>query len=187
MENQYKPKAKEVFGEIYESVADKFSKENLRKKEMATQDSLRHARNIAKDFTREFMASVGVINLGPYMMASTKRVFASDRQPIQNNTSQNTLIPDNNVRTCYVPSASAERYGLSTGVFAGLVLGLGQFIGYNYALKYGHYEVLFIPVATNVASLVYEQGRKVYKRAEQRVVESKTNKCNLEKLLDSTN
>lgn len=44
---------------------------------------------------------------------------------------------------------------------------------YEPAIRKGHPEILLIPVATNIASGIYEAGRKAYEDAEQRVIQNK--------------
>jgi hypothetical protein len=65
----------------------------------------------------------------------------------------------------------AKNIGGITGVIGGLVADIGQVVGYGYAVKEDHPEFLLIPVATNVASGVYEIGRKMYANARERVLE----------------
>ncbi len=68
-------------------------------------------------------------------------------------------------------NSRAENVGLSIGLVTGLALDAAQVIGYKYAIQHDHSEALLIPVITNVASGVYEVGRKMYTKAKQRLLD----------------
>ena len=175
MENKYKPNAREVLTELY-----RFAKE----------EELPRIEKSTKEFLKYLMGTAAVLTLSPYAIPTVRRL-AMEGQPCTDNTPINNPIPDNNTSVTIpdnvVSNTHAENWGIGLGLISGIAIDTGQVLGVYYAAQHGHYEVLFIPVATNVASGLYELGRKVYKKAEQRVVASKTDRNNLEKLADSTN
>jgi len=67
----------------------------------------------------------------------------------------------------------AQYAGALTGFFGGIGADVAQMAGYLYLDFNGHPEVLAIPVATNVASGIYELGRSVCSNARQRLKEKR--------------
>lgn len=68
-------------------------------------------------------------------------------------------------------SSDIQEIGLYAGFITGVVSWSAQTAAYSYAARNGHSEALLIPVATNVASGVYEIGRFMYNRARDRLLE----------------
>ena len=76
--------------------------------------------------------------------------------------------------------SESEEKGAWTGLISGVVIDLGQVVGYYYLAINDHPEVLRIPVATNVISGSYELVRFSYRNARrnarQRLLERHTAK-----------
>lgn len=60
--------------------------------------------------------------------------------------------------------------GLATGV-VGWLVSIGLYADISLNKEHPHPEILAIPIATNLASGVYEIGRVTYRNAESRLVE----------------
>jgi len=143
MEEEYQPTKKEVLGEMWDGVRSSFTKEKASK--------------VGKPFKEFGNAGLEVgwtLLTMPYVIPSFVRGCKDDA-----------------VKPSYEFDSNAEMVGAYTGCIGGLVADVGQIVGYAYAVKHDHPEILLIPVATNVASGLYEIGRKMYGNAKQRVLE----------------
>ena len=69
--------------------------------------------------------------------------------------------------------SKAEENGAWGGCTLGVVGWIFQSALYYQACKAGHPEALLIPVVTNIASALYEKGKKVKKRLEDEITEEK--------------
>jgi hypothetical protein len=67
----------------------------------------------------------------------------------------------------------AENAGTGTGVYLGLAIDIAQFIGYGFAVGNNMLEVLLFPVATNVLSGIYEAGKYIKEKKEEREFEKR--------------
>lgn len=106
---------------------------------------------------KEFLAVAGkttiYLTLGPYAISTFSR------------KSFDALVEAQKAGYCrYSPLPEAAPFPTAIGVFSGVVIDLGQLIGYAYFAVNDHPEVLAIPVATNVLSKMYELGRSTYDR-----------------------
>jgi len=141
MTDEYQPTRKEVLSETWNGVRSKFTRENASK----------FGKSL-KAFS-EYTLGIGSLMLAiPYIVPTAVRNFRN----VDENTSKTTL---------------AEDIGGYTGTACGILADIGQLGGYYYVAKEGYPEFLLIPVATNLASGIYEIGRKMYNDAKQRVLE----------------
>ncbi len=79
----------------------------------------------------------------PYILPTVKRIgreVREDKSPPQFNITHNIGYP--------------------LGAVVGFALDYVQALGYIYAVRNDHYEVLAIPVATNIISALYEKSRR---------------------------
>ena len=81
--------------------------------------------------------------LGPYVCPTVRRFFSEGDAKIE--------INKLNFTHCI---------GYTVGCIAGFALDFAQALGYVYAVRNNHSEVLLLPIATNVASLLYEKSKK---------------------------
>ena len=143
MDKAYKPKKKEVLGEVLNGVKDKFTREKMKIREKLTKDYL-------SNFAQGFLVTCAI----PYLLPRVVREFKEG--PYDPNPRKNTSIKDR---------------GFNDGVGLGLVGWIGQAVGYGTIVNKTHRpEILLIPFATNLTSGAYELGRKMYKKAESRLI-----------------
>jgi len=151
MTDEYQSTRKEVLSEILNGVRSgvrsKFTKENASK-----------VGKSLKDFGAYAVGTGGRMLAFLYIAPTVVRIIR-DPKPDK---------PDSDSSPYY---SSAEIIGGYTGTIGGIVADFGQVVGYTYAATEDHPEFLLIPVATNVASGVYEIGRKIYSDAKERFLE----------------
>lgn len=92
------------------------------------------------------LKTTAALNLLPYVLPTAKKFFKSK-----------ALI-----------SSEIAEYGM--GAIAGIALGAAQIAGYSYMVEKGNSEILLIPIATNIASGIYEAGRGIYNNAKQKLL-----------------
>lgn len=68
-------------------------------------------------------------------------------------------------------SKDINPFGIAFGIPAGVVSWGGQIIGYRYLYDNGYGELCFLPLATNVASGMYEVGRCLYTASKENLVQ----------------
>jgi len=111
--------------------------------------------------TGHFLEGAFYMNLVPYRMPT----FA--RQQFEPDTTEKKEVYSDG----FVKPLNERAEG--AGVLFGVVGYFVQLSLYCYACQKGHPEVLAIPVATNLASALYEKGRKVRKMLEDKITGAK--------------
>ena len=76
------------------------------------------------------------------------------------------------------PETSAGECGIAIGIAGGVLANLGLLGGYVYLTINDHPEVLLIPLATNLASIVCDHGRTRYKNARQKLIREREKPSN---------
>ncbi len=144
MAEVYNPARKEVFGEMINGIRQSFGKDNLK-----------NIGSKLKQTGKNFLVGAGLLSICPYVLPTTIRGV----KDLESSSSEETLFD------------STHHVSFSTGLLSGLALGVAQVMGYSYAAENGHPEALLIPLATNVASGIYEIGRSMYDGARQKVLQ----------------
>jgi hypothetical protein len=142
MADEYQPTKREVLSEIWNGVRSKFTRENTS-----------NVGKSLKDFVGMYAVGTAFMVGMPYAIPTYARGFK------------------NHENSDYDLEMNAQIVGEIGGIVTGVVADIGQVVGYGYAVKEDHPEFLLIPVATNIASGVYEIGRKMYNNARQRVLD----------------
>lgn len=118
-------------------------------------------RNI-KDFSVSLIGSTFVTGTYPYIIPRVYRAFKE------------------HTSSCTSQQNRAEEYGMGPGIVLGICSWFAQMWGYGYLASKGHAKALLIPLATNLASGIYELGAKWKKNARERVRYTKGLEDNLE-------
>ncbi len=142
MEEKYRPTKGEVWGEVWNGIKSKFTKEKFSRTGKAL-----------KDFSEEWYEGTKGMVILPYVVPSVRRSVREYKRDVK------------------FPLWTVKDTGVAAGFVTGFVADMGQIIGYGYVVSKGHPEVLLIPVVTNVASGVYETGRSLYRDAKQKVLD----------------
>ena len=135
-------------------------KEVLR--EAFSEVSLKNIGSKLRQVGTNFIGVVSAASICPYISPTAFRVWKEDKSSGKNDV--------------------ADKIELTAGLLGAIAITYAQAEGYLYAVEHDHPEALLIPVATNVASGVYEIGRKIYNNTRQKLI-SKHNAESLESAL----
>ncbi|MEI6731734.1 MAG: hypothetical protein WCK90_03575 [archaeon] len=168
MTEQYQPSGREVLGEITDGITNGVKKVvNM---------------NTLKSMGKAAAIIVGVplvVNSLPYWIPTLIRLNkglsspAAGRNAENNNRNNNEPDGQNTNEPSFL-----EKTAWAVCVVGVPVSIIGQIYAYSYAIEQGYGKALLIPVATNIASGLYEIGRKVYKSAEKRLIEKRLHQNN---------
>jgi len=148
MNNGYEPTKGEILGEAFSQV-----------RTLVHKDNIRETCNTIKEFSKTALGMGLTIVTAPYMIPTAVRKYRD---------------VESSERKFEHPTHEQAQYaGAITGFFGGIGMEIAQLAGYVYLRYHDHPEVLAIPVATNVASGIYELGRSVCSNASQRLKEKR--------------
>ena len=163
---QYKPSTKTVLSRI---VSDTFSSRTVQK---LTRGSLMTVRSLGYfiGYTVSVTGMAVAVTTVPYLIPTAVRKSS--------NLDTKETTTDDNVKKklkWWEPKNNFEDGFALTGCIIGGVAGLfcgvgGQIEAYIALYDAGHPEALFLPVATNLCSGIYEVGRAVYKKTEKKII-----------------